>query len=186
MPFGEIGELCFRGPSTVTNYYADPETTRASFTSDGFFRSGDLMRAHRMDGLSCYSFEGRIKDNINRGGEKIGAEEIEGLVVQHPDIMDVRVVAMPDPFYGEKACAYLIMHPGKRAPTVQSSVNSCSKWTSPKYKLPERIETIDAFPTHQGGQGRQGEDARHDRREDRGGSNRKSGCLRSGCSTITR
>ena len=118
VPFGEIGELCFRGPSTVTNYYADPETTRASFTSDGFFRSGDLMRAHRMDGLVCYSFEGRIKDNINRGGEKIGAEEIEGLVVQHPDIMDVRVVAMPDPFYGEKACAYLIMHPGKRAPTV--------------------------------------------------------------------
>ena len=113
MPFGEIGELCFRGPSTVTNYYADPETTRASFTSDGFFRSGDLMRAHRMDGLVCYSFEGRIKDNINRGGEKIGAEEIEGLVVQHPDIMDVRVVAMPDPFYGEKACAYLIMHAGQ-------------------------------------------------------------------------
>ena len=50
--FGEIGELCFRGPSTVTGYFADPETTRASFTSDGFFRSGDLMRAHRMDGLS--------------------------------------------------------------------------------------------------------------------------------------
>ena len=89
-----------------------------------------------MDGLVCYSFEGRIKDNINRGGEKIGAEEIEGLVVQHPDIMDVRVVAMPDPFYGEKACAYLIMHAGKRAPTVPSSVNSCSRWESPNTSCP--------------------------------------------------
>ena len=79
MAFGEIGELCFHGPSTITGYFADPETTRASFTSEGFFRSGDLMRAHRIDGFTCYSFEGRIKDNINRGGEKIGAEEIEGL-----------------------------------------------------------------------------------------------------------
>ena len=146
VPFGETGELCFRGPSTVTNYYADPETTRASFTSDGFFRSGDLMKAHRMDGLICYSFEGRIKDNINRGGEKIGAEEIEGLVVQHPDIMDVRVVAMPDPFYGEKACAYLIMHPGRRAPTVPELGEFLLKMGIAKYKLPERIETIDAFP----------------------------------------
>jgi non-ribosomal peptide synthetase component E (peptide arylation enzyme) len=146
VPFGEIGELCFRGPSTVTNYYADPETTRASFTSDGFFRSGDLLRAHRMDGIVCYSFEGRIKDNINRGGEKIGAEEIEGLVVQHPDIMDVRVVAMPDPFYGEKACAYLIMHAGKRAPTVPELGEFLLKMGIAKYKLPERIETIDTFP----------------------------------------
>ena len=130
----------------MTNYYADPETTRTSFTSDGFFRSGDLMRAHRMDGLICYSFEGRIKDNINRGGEKIGAEEIEGLVVQHPDIMDVRIVAMPDPFYGEKACAYLIMHTGKRAPTVPELGEFLLKMGIAKYKLPERIETIDAFP----------------------------------------
>jgi non-ribosomal peptide synthetase component E (peptide arylation enzyme) len=144
--FGEIGELCFRGPSTVTGYFADPETTRASFTSDGFFRSGDLMRAHRIDGFICYSFEGRIKDNINRGGEKIGAEEIEGLIVQHPDIADVRVVAMPDPFYGEKACAYLIMHAGRRAPTVAELGEFLLRMGIAKYKLPERIETIDAFP----------------------------------------
>ena len=144
--FGEIGELCFRGPSTITSYFADPETTRASFTSDGFFRSGDLMRAHRIDSFICYSFEGRIKDNINRGGEKIGAEEIEGLIVQHADIADVRVVAMPDPFYGEKACAYLIMHAGRRAPTVAELGEFLLRMGIAKYKLPERIETLDAFP----------------------------------------
>jgi non-ribosomal peptide synthetase component E (peptide arylation enzyme) len=144
--FGEIGELCFRGPSTVTCYFGDPETTRASFTSDGFFRSGDLMRTHRMEGLIVYSFEGRIKDNINRGGEKIGAEEVEGLIGQHPDIADVRVVAMPDPFYSEKACAYLIMHAGRRAPTVPELGEFLLRMGIAKYKLPERVETIDAFP----------------------------------------
>jgi non-ribosomal peptide synthetase component E (peptide arylation enzyme) len=144
--FGEIGELCFRGPSTLTGYFNDPETTTASFTSDGFFRSGDLLRAHLLDGLTCYSFEGRIKDNINRGGEKIGAEEIEGLIVQHPDVADVRVVAMPDPVYGEKACAFLIMHAGRPAPSVLQLGAYLLGMGIAKYKLPERIETIDAFP----------------------------------------
>jgi pyochelin biosynthesis protein PchD len=143
---GEIGELCFRGPSTLTGYFADPEATAASFTSDGFLRSGDLMRAHLLDGLTCYSFEGRIKDNINRGGEKIGAEEVEGFIGRHPDIADCRVVAMPDPLYGEKACAYLIMHAGRNVPTVAALGEFLTGLGIAKYKIPERIETIDSFP----------------------------------------
>ena len=144
--FGEVGELCFRGPSTLTCYFADPKTTAASFTSDGFFRSGDLLRAHLLDGLTCYSFEGRIKDNINRGGEKIGAEEVEGFVAQHPDIADVRVVAMPDAFYGEKACAYVIMHAGRPLPSLEELGEFLIGKGIAKYKIPERIETVDAFP----------------------------------------
>mgnify|MGYP001063300359 CR=1 FL=1 len=144
--FGEIGELCFRGPTTLTGYVGDPETTAASFTSDGFFRTGDLLRAHEIEGRLCYSFEGRIKDNINRGGEKIGAEEVEGLVVQHPDISDVRVVAMPDPIYGEKVCAFVIMHEGRRAPDVATLGQFLLTLGVAKYKLPERVEIIDAFP----------------------------------------
>lgn len=146
VPFGEIGELCFRGPTTLTGYVGDPETTAASFTSDGFFRSGDLLRAQEIDGRVCYSFEGRIKDNINRGGEKIGAEEVEGLVVQHPDISDVRVVAMPDPIYGEKVCAFVITHAGKPAPSVIELGQFLLTLGVAKYKLPERVEIIDAFP----------------------------------------
>jgi non-ribosomal peptide synthetase component E (peptide arylation enzyme) len=144
--FGEIGELCFRGPNTVTGYFKDPETTAASFTSDGFFRSGDLMKAHRIDGHVCYSFEGRIKDNINRGGEKIGAEEIEELVVRHPDVADVRVVAMPDRLFGERACAYVIPLSGRPAPSVASLGEFLLGLGIAKYKLPERVEVIDAFP----------------------------------------
>ena len=144
--FGEVGELCFRGPSTLTCYFKDPETTARSFTSDGFFRSGDLLRARHLDGFTCYSFEGRIKDNINRGGEKIGAEEIEGFVGRHPDIADVRVVAMPDPVFGEKACAFLIMHAGRPAPDLAQLGQFLLGLDIAKYKFPERIEVVDAFP----------------------------------------
>ena len=143
---GEVGELCFRGPSTLTGYFADAEATAASFTSDGFFRSGDLMRAQALDGLPCYSFEGRIKDNINRGGEKIGAEELEVLIGQHPDVADVRVVAMPDPAYGEKVCAFLIPHAGRPAPAVEPLCDYLVRQGLAKYKCPERIETVAAFP----------------------------------------
>ena len=104
------------------------------------------MRAHRLEGITCYSFEGRIKDNINRGGEKIGAEEIEALVAIHPDVADVRVVAMPDPEYGEKACAFLIMHVGRPAPTLKELAEFLVAKGIAKYKIPERIETLDVFP----------------------------------------
>lgn len=144
--FGDIGELCFRGPSTLTGYVGDEEATAASFTAAGFLRSGDLMRAHDIGGTVCYSFEGRIKDNINRGGEKIGAEEIETLVARHPDVADVRVVAMPDPIYGEKVCAYVIPQAGCDCPSVASLGQFLLGLGIAKYKLPERVEAIDAFP----------------------------------------
>ncbi len=144
--FGEVGELCFRGPNTLTCYFGDPETTARSFTSDGFFRSGDLLRARRLDGFTCYVFEGRIKDNINRGGEKIGAEEIEGFVGRHPDVADVRVVAMPDPVFGEKACAFLVMHSGRPTPSLAQLCAFLLGLGIASYKFPERIERVDAFP----------------------------------------
>ena len=104
------------------------------------------MRAQRIEGVLCYSFEGRLKDNINRGGEKIGAEEIEALIVQHPDIMDCRVVAMPDKVFGEKACAFLIMREGRDAPDVKRLGEFLLMKGIAKFKLPERVEVIDGFP----------------------------------------
>jgi non-ribosomal peptide synthetase component E (peptide arylation enzyme) len=142
----EVGELCFRGPSTLTCYFADPATTAASFTSDRFFRSGDLVRAMPVEGRTCYVFEGRIKDNINRGGEKIGAEEVEVVVSAHPAVADVRVVAMPDKFYGEKVCAYVIPRPGHTVPSVKELGQFMLGRGLAKYKLPERIEVVDVFP----------------------------------------
>jgi len=146
VPFGQAGELCFRGPSTTRGYFRMPEVNRASFTSDGFFRTGDVMKAHRIGDRVCYSFEGRMKDNIDRGGEKFGAEEVENVIARHPDVADVKVVAMPDRMFGEKACAYLIMRPGRTLLSVKEVGDFLVAQGLAKFKLPERIEAIDAFP----------------------------------------
>lgn len=143
---GEIGELCFRGPFTLRGYYNAPEITAASFTPDGFFRTGDLVREVRVEGRSNYVFCGRLKDNISRGNEKFAAEEVERLVVSHPAVVDAKVVAMPDPILGEKACAFIIHHPGARALAVAELGAFLTREGLAKYKLPERIEAIDAFP----------------------------------------
>jgi non-ribosomal peptide synthetase component E (peptide arylation enzyme) len=143
---GETGELCIRGPSTIRGYFNMPEVDRVSFTSDGFFRTGDKMSAQKIDGKICYRFLGRIKDNINRGGEKIGAEEVEAVILRHPNVADAKLVAMPDRMYGEKACAFLIMKPGASPLTVGELGKFLLEQGLAKFKLPERIETVDSYP----------------------------------------
>lgn len=147
VPFGEAGELCFKGPSSTRGYFRLPEVNRSCFTSDGFFRTGDLVRKMRVGNQDCYVFVGRIKDNIDRGGEKFGAEEVENVITRHPLIADAKVVAMPDRVYGEKACAFLIMKPGKTPLTVSELGAFLIAQGLAKFKLPERIESVDAFPT---------------------------------------
>jgi non-ribosomal peptide synthetase component E (peptide arylation enzyme) len=146
VPIGTPGEFCFRGPHTLCAYYNAPEITAESFTADGFFRTGDLVRAHEMEGRIHYIFEGRLKDNINRGGEKFGAEEVEALIVAHPAVNDARVVAMPDPFMGERACAFVIVKAGHDCPTVGALGAFLHGQGLAKFKLPERIEVIPEFP----------------------------------------
>ena len=146
VPPGASGELCFRGPSTLRGYYRNPEANATAFTSDGFFRTGDLMRAHDLDGGPWYSFEGRIKDNIDRGGEKFGTEDIEALLARHPALADARVVAMPDRVYGEKACAYLVLRPGAACPTLAEIGAFLLGHGLAKFKLPERLEQIESLP----------------------------------------
>lgn len=144
---GEAGELCFRGPSSLRGYYAAPEINAVSFTKDGFFRTGDLMRSAVIDGQLVFAFEGRMRDNINRGGEKFGTEDIEQLLARHPAIADGKVVAMPDLVYGEKACAFLIARQGHELPTVAELGEFLLAQGIAKFKLPERIEASESFPT---------------------------------------
>jgi len=143
---GEPGELCFRGAHTLRAYFNAPVVTADSFTSNGFFRSGDLVRTVRIADRDHYIFEGRLKDNINRGGEKFGAEEVENVIVRHPSVNDVRVVAMPDPFFGEKACAFIIPKPGETVPSVAALGEFLQREGLAKFKLPERVEAIAEFP----------------------------------------
>ncbi|MGH7036480.1 MAG: (2,3-dihydroxybenzoyl)adenylate synthase [Stellaceae bacterium] len=142
VPFGEVGEFCARGPYTLRGYYGAPEHNQRAFTSDGFYRSGDLMRQHPS---GAYMVEGRKKDLINRGGEKISAEEIENLILSHPAVQNVACVAMPDPDLGERMCACVILAPGKSL-TLQELIAYLQTKEISKYKLPERLEIMSEFP----------------------------------------
>jgi pyochelin biosynthesis protein PchD len=146
VPIGEMGELCFKGPSTLRAYYGAPEATATAFTSDGFYRSGDMMTSHIIDGHTHYTFEGRLRDNINRGGEKIGCEEVEAFVSQHPAVADAKLVAMPDPVYQERACVFIILRPGHPAPNVKQLAEFLISRGLAKFKCPERVEVIEVFP----------------------------------------
>jgi 2,3-dihydroxybenzoate-AMP ligase len=140
--FGETGELCARGPYTLRGYYGAPEHNKKAFTSDGFYRSGDLMRQHPSGN---YMVEGRKKDLINRGGEKISCEEIENLILQHLAVQNVACVAMPDETLGERMCACVILRPGKSL-SLEELVSFLAGKEIAKYKLPERIECLPDFP----------------------------------------
>ena len=142
VPEGEIGELACRGPYTLRGYFGVPEYNARQFTPDGFYRSGDLMRRHS---TGNYVVEGRKKDLINRGGEKISAEEVENLILMHPCVQNVACVPVPDPGLGEKMCACVILKPGSELdlPTLVSFLQSKE---IAKFKLPERLYVCDDFP----------------------------------------
>jgi 2,3-dihydroxybenzoate-AMP ligase len=139
---GEVGELCCRGPYTLRGYYGVPEYNARQFTPDGFYRSGDLMRQHPSGN---YMVEGRKKDLINRGGEKISAEEIENLILSHPAVKNVACIAVPDPDLGERMCACIILRDGKNLTFDELKSFLVDKEIA-KYKLPERMEIMADFP----------------------------------------
>jgi 2,3-dihydroxybenzoate-AMP ligase len=139
---GEVGELLARGPYTLRGYFGVPEYNARAFTTDGFYRSGDLMRRHPSGN---YMVEGRKKDLINRGGEKISAEEIENLILMHPAVQNVACVPMPDPILGERMCAYVILRRDKSL-TLEQLVQFLMNEEIAKHKLPERLEIVDDFP----------------------------------------
>jgi 2,3-dihydroxybenzoate-AMP ligase len=143
---GMVGELICRGPYTVRGYYNAPAANRAGFTSDGFYRMGDAVR--RID-RHLY-VEGRLKDIINRGGEKISCEEVENHILAHPKIKNVCVVAMPDETYGEKACAFVILADGATLDFAEMKTFLLARNIA-KFKLPERLEIATEFPTSAAG-----------------------------------
>ena len=138
---GEVGEFLARGPYTLRGYYGAPEYNARAFTTDGFYRSGDLMRQHPSGN---YIVEGRKKDLINRGGEKISAEEVENLILTHPAVQNVACVPIPDPVLGERMCACVILRKG-RSLALPDLVAFLAEQEIAKHKLPERLEIMDDF-----------------------------------------
>ena len=112
-----------------------------SFTADGFYRMGDIVRKR---GRYVYT-EGRRKDLINRGGEKISCDEVENLIFGIGRVRQVAVVAMADPVFGEKACACVVLHPGTEL-TFDELIAHLRAQQIASFKLPERLEVMTAFP----------------------------------------
>lgn len=145
---GVAGELCCRGPYTLRGYLDAAEHNARAFTADGFYRTGDLAAVREIDGLRCVSIEGRIKDLINRGGEKINAEEVELLLLRHPRIVAAAVVAMPDVRLGERTCAYVV---ADGLFDLADAREHFAALDVAKFKWPERIEQRAEIPRTQVG-----------------------------------
>ncbi|MHA7630866.1 (2,3-dihydroxybenzoyl)adenylate synthase [Corallococcus sp. M7] len=138
---GETGHLLTRGPYTIRGYYKADAHNAKAFTTDGFYRTGDLVRLTPEGYLVV---EGRAKDQINRGGDKVAAEEVENHLLAHPSVSDAAVVAIPDKFLGERTCAVVI--PRGEAP-APSALNAFLRQRGlASFKIPDRIEFVAAFP----------------------------------------
>lgn len=143
---GQTGEPAFKGPYTIHGYYSAEERNRETFTSDGYYRSGDLMYTKVIDGVTHYVFCGRLKDLVSRGGEKINCEEVEMGVAGHPAVAAVAAVGYPDPVFDERLCAAIVLRDGFQAPTVAELGTFLENYGLAKFKWPERIEVLEAFP----------------------------------------
>lgn len=135
-----VGQLEVRGPEMFLGYL-DAHLNEDAFTTDGWFRTGDLAS---IEG-GAITIRGRSKDIIVRGGENISAKEVEDLLYLHADVEDVAVVAMPDPVMVERACAFVVPREG-----THPDVESLGTWLGAQglatQKRPERVELVDELP----------------------------------------
>lgn len=139
---GGIGELWYRGPNVIPGYFKRPDLTQKAFDKDGFFNTGDLFQIKDND---CIGFFDRTKDIIIRGGFNISAQEVENMLLGHPNVLDVAAVAMPDEALGEKVCVYVVPRTEEK-PTVENIRSFMKDKGIAVYKIPERVEIIAAIP----------------------------------------
>ncbi|WP_369789564.1 (2,3-dihydroxybenzoyl)adenylate synthase [Rouxiella sp. WC2420] len=140
LPAGEVGRLMTRGPYTFRGYFNSPEHNAEAFDENGFYCSGDLISL-TADGY--VKVEGRLKDQINRGGEKIAAEEIENLLLRHPGIINAALVSMPDELMGEKSCAFIITDTELKSAALRRHLREQG---IAEFKLPDRFIRVDQLP----------------------------------------
>ncbi|RYL27171.1 (2,3-dihydroxybenzoyl)adenylate synthase [Acinetobacter piscicola] len=144
---GELGHLLTRGPYTIRGYFNAPEHNRNAFTVDGFYRTGDLVRINAAGNIIV---EGRSKEQINRGGEKIATEEVEQVLNQHPQVIQSALVSMPDAMLGEKSCAYIQWRSDAQDPSATRLMMQLRQYVQnyglATYKIPDRIEFVADMP----------------------------------------
>ena len=139
---GERGHLLTRGPYTIRGYHNAADVNARAFTEDGYYRTGDIVSVTADGNLVVH---GRSNDQINRGGEKVSAEEIEEHLLAHPQVHDAAVVSIPDVYLGEKACAFVIARGDKpKGAALKAWIRSRGLAA---FKVPDQIVFVDAFPS---------------------------------------
>ncbi len=143
LPPGRVGEIAMRGPCIFPGYHKRPDLNEKAFDREGYFYSGDLGMLG-FDGF--YRFCGRKKDLIIRGGQNISAEEVEFLLQEHPRVLFVAAVGMPDDRLGERTCVYIQPKVAGDRLTLEEVVAFLKEKDIAAYKLPERVEIIEELP----------------------------------------
>ncbi|MBP2239739.1 fatty-acyl-CoA synthase [Cytobacillus eiseniae] len=141
VPYGIQGELCTKGYHVMKGYYKNKEATNLALDEEGWLHTGDLAV---MDENGYCKITGRLKDMIIRGGENIYPREIEEFLYSHPSILDVQVVGIPDPKYGEEVAAWIILKEWNTV-TKDEILDYCRGKIS-RHKIPKYIEFTDAYP----------------------------------------
>ena len=139
---GVEGNFEVRCECTFRGYLNRPDLTAEAFTADGFYRTGDLAT---IDSRGYIRITGRVRDLINRGGEKIPVAEIEQLLYAHPAISEVAIVAMPDERLGERACAFVVLRAGAEL-DFETMISYLDSQRVAKTYWPERLELVPALP----------------------------------------
>jgi len=140
-PPGSVGELLVRGPSVVRGYYRAQGYNATAFTPSGFLRTGDLVRVTPEGNMVV---AGRLRDVVNRGGEKVPTAEVEDHIRAHPGVKDVAVTAVPDPVLGECSCAFVI--PAGDPPSLRDLRDFLTGRGLAAFKLPDQMELVGSFP----------------------------------------
>jgi acyl-CoA synthetase (AMP-forming)/AMP-acid ligase II len=147
VPPGEPGEAFWRNPTKSYGYLNDPERTDEAFWGDGYYRSGDIGV---VDPDGYLRIVGRAKDVIIRGGQNISPREVEELIGQHPDVLEVAVIGVPDAVYGERVAACIVPRPG-RQPGVGDLARFLAAREVARHKQPELVELFTELPRNAGG-----------------------------------
>jgi acyl-CoA synthetase (AMP-forming)/AMP-acid ligase II len=132
------GEVVVRGPNLMRGYRNNPEANAAAFI-DGWFRTGDIGA---IDTDGYLALTGRIKDLINRGGEKISPAEVEAVLLEHPAVAEAAVFGVPDPKYGEEVSTAVVL---KGAVTAQELQRYCRTRLA-DFMVPKLIHLVSAIP----------------------------------------
>jgi acyl-CoA synthetase (AMP-forming)/AMP-acid ligase II len=141
VPVGEHGELWFRTPQLMKGFLGKPEATAEVITEDGWFRSGDMGK---VDADGFVYVQDRLKDMIISGGENIYSPEIERVLAEHPAVMEVAVIGVPDDTWGEAVKAVVSLNPGASA-SEEELIDHCREHLA-HYKCTKSVDVVEALP----------------------------------------